>query len=149
MATIDEEIKTRFTNDKHRFVTNMIYTTNWFQNQFIEFLKPYKISEQQFNILRILRGAGDWVSMSDIKSLMIDKFPNATRLSDKLLDKGLVSRKRCDKDRRIVYLEITGKGLALLMEIDNSNDKKHMDFMNRISEKEAKEFSALLDKLRG
>lgn len=149
MASIDEEIKTRFTNDKHRFVTNLIFTSNWFQNQFIEFLKPYKISEQQFNILRILRGAGDWVSMNDIKSRMLDKFPNATRLSDKLLDKGLVARKRSDKDRRIVYLEITKKGLDLLAEIDKSDDTKHMEFMSRITEEEAREFSDVLDKLRG
>ena len=149
MANIDEEIKTRFVNDKHRFITNLVFTSNWFQNQVIEWLKPFQLSQQQFNILRILRGANDWVTMNDIKELMVDKFPNTTRLSDKLLDKGLVERKRSDRDRRIVYLTISKKGLELLEIIDNDKNTKHMEFMNRISDEEAKQFSAILDKMRG
>ena len=149
MGTIDEEVKTRFANDKHRFITNLVFTTNWFQNQVIEFLRPYQLSQQQFNILRILRGAGDWVTMNDIKALMVDKFPNTTRLSDKLLDKELVHRKRSDVDRRIVYLEISKKGLKLLEDIDNDENDKHMEFMDRITDEEAKQFSSILDKMRG
>jgi len=149
MASIDEEVKTKFLNDKHRFITNLVFTSNWFQSQVIEFLKPYQISQQQFNILRILRGANDWVSMNDIKALMVDKFPNTTRLSDKLLDKGLVDRNRCEHDRRIVYLAITKKGLDLLETIDNDENTNHMEFMNRITDDEAKQFSSILDKIRG
>lgn len=148
MASIDEEIKTNFTNDKHRFVANLMFTSNWFKKQFIEFLKPYQISEQQFNILRILRGAKDWVSMNDIKSLMVDKFPNATRLSDKLLTKGLVERKRSETDRRIVFLSITEKGLELLQEIDKSENTSYMDCIDKITEEEARLFSDILDKMR-
>ena len=149
MGSIDKEIKTNFVNNKHRFITNLVFTSNWFQNQFIEFLKPYKLSQQQFNVLRILRGANDWVSMNDIKQLMIDKFPNATRLSDKLLDKKLVIRKRSETDRRIVYLSITEVGLELLNEIDKNQDKSHIAFLDRITDEEAKHFSAVLDKMRG
>jgi len=149
MASINEEVKTKFLNDKHRFITNLVFTSNWFQSQVIEFLKPYQISQQQFNILRILRGANDWVSMNDIKALMVDKFPNTTRLSDKLLDKGLVDRNRCEHDRRIVYLAITKKGLDLLETIDNDENTNHMEFMNRITDDEAKQFSSILDKIRG
>ena len=149
MASIDEEIKTRFANDKDRFVANLVYTSNWFQGRVLEFLKPYQLSLQQFNILRILRGANDWVTMNDIKELMIDKFPNTTRLSDKLLEKGLVERKRSDSDRRIVYLAITAEGLKLLKAIDNDDNMNHMKFLNRITEAEAKQFSAILDKMRG
>ncbi len=149
MGKIDEEIKTRFANDKHRFITNLVFTSNWFQSQFIDFLKPYRISVQQFNILRILRGAEDWVTMNDIKDLMIDKFPNTTRLSDKLLEKGLVKRKRSESDRRIVYLSVSSKGLKLLEAIDKDKNTDHMEFMNRITNEEAKQFSNLLDKMRG
>ncbi len=149
MASIDQEVKTRFANDKHRFITNLVFTSNWFQNQVVVFLKPFQLSLQQFNILRILKGAGDWVTMNDIKALMVDKFPNATRLSDKLLDKGLVERKRSDSDRRIVYLSITKKGLELLEAIDKSENTSHMDFMERITEEEAKLFSHVLDRMRG
>ncbi|MBD0405410.1 MarR family winged helix-turn-helix transcriptional regulator [Flammeovirga sp. EKP202] len=149
MANIDDIVKTRFTSDKHRFVTNMIYTANWLQNQFVDFLKPFGISPQQFNVLRILRGAKEeWVTMNDIKSLMIDKAPNATRLSDKLLDKDYVKRKRSESDRRIVYLSITSKGLALLKEIDGHDEMFSTDRFNGISEEEAKLCSEIIDRLR-
>ncbi|WP_044213521.1 MarR family winged helix-turn-helix transcriptional regulator [Flammeovirga sp. OC4] len=149
MANIDDIVKTRFTSDKHRFITNMIYTANWIQNQFVDFLKPFGISPQQFNVLRILRGAKEeWVTMNDIKSLMIDKAPNATRLSDKLLDKDYVKRKRSESDRRIVYLSITTKGLALLKEIDEHEEMSSIDRFNGISEEEAKLCSEIIDRLR-
>lgn len=150
MAKIDDEIKTKFVNDKHRFLANMVYTTNCFQNLFVEFLKPFEISPQQFNILRILRGANDWVTMNTIKSLMVDKAPNATRLSDKLLDKGYIERKRGEEDRRAVYLSITQKGLELLKEIDDNSDKgEHLLYFDRITDEEARMCSAILDRLRG
>ena len=71
MASIDEEVKTRFENNRHRFVTNLMFTSSWISNLFIDFLKAYGISPQQFNILRILRGKKDWVNMNTIKELMI------------------------------------------------------------------------------
>ncbi|NME68094.1 MarR family winged helix-turn-helix transcriptional regulator [Flammeovirga aprica] len=149
MAKIDDVVKTKFTSEKHRFVTNMIYTANWIQNQFVDFLKPFGISPQQFNVLRILRGAKEeWVTMNDIKSLMIDKAPNATRLSDKLLEKEFVKRKRSETDRRIVYLSITKKGLALLKGIDDNQEMFSMDRFKDISEEEAKLCSEIIDKLR-
>ncbi|NLR89827.1 MULTISPECIES: MarR family winged helix-turn-helix transcriptional regulator [Flammeovirga] len=149
MKTIDEIIKTKFKDDRHRFIANMMYTSNWLQNSFVDFLKPYALSPQQFNILRILRGAKEkWVTMNDIKELMIEKAPNATRLSDKLLDKGLVDRKRADHDRRVVYLSITPAGLDLLAEIDK--EESHLDKSNfdNITEEEAKICSHIIDKLR-
>lgn len=149
MAKIDDEIKTNFANDKHRFMANLIYTTNCFQNLFIDYLKPYGISPQQFNILRILRGAKDWVTMNTIKKLMVDKAPNATRLSDKLLDKEFIERKRGEQDRRVVYLNITAKGLELLKAIDNDTEGEHFSYFSRITDEEAKQFSNMLDKLRG
>jgi DNA-binding MarR family transcriptional regulator len=149
MAKIDEEIKTKFANDKHRFITNLIYTSHAFQNLVADFLKPYGISSQQFNILRILRGNGSWVTMSKIKNLMMDKAPNATRLSDKLLDKGLVERKRSETDRRIVYLKLTKSGVELLAKIDADDSGVHTKYFERITEKEAREISAVLDRMRG
>lgn len=149
MARIDDVIKTKFTNDKHRFVTNMIYTANWIQNSFNEFLKPFGISNQQFNILRILKGAGDWVAMNDIKNLMIEKSPNATRLADKLLNKELIERERSATDRRVVYLQITQKGLDLLNEIEDKDKGVVEEMLGRITDREAKQASKIIDKLRG
>ena len=148
MRTIDDEVKTNFENDKHRFITNLIFTSNWFSNQWANFLKPYGISNQQMNVLRILRGAKDWKTMNDIKSLMVDKTPNTTRLSDKLLEKGFVERKRSEEDRRVVYLKITATGLALLSEIDKADTSELMKFMEVLTDEEAKKFSHLLDQIR-
>ncbi len=148
MAKIDIEVKTKFKNNKHRFITNLIFTSNWFRNMVVEYLKPYGISFQQFNILRILKGANNWLTMNDIKALMVEKSPNTTRLADKLIDKGLVDRKRSDNDRRVVYLAITEKGKELLTTIDN-NPGNYMEFMNRITEEDAKFVSDVFDKMRG
>ncbi len=149
MASIDEEVKTRFMNDKQKFVTNLVFTSGWIYNLFTEYLRPFQISSQQFNILRILRGADKWVSMSDVKSLMVEKAPNTTRLVDKMLDKHLLERERSGSDRRVVFVRITAQGLALLTKIDNTPNQTRMDFMNRITEKEAIQMSKILDKLRG
>ncbi len=147
MVRIDNEIKTNFQSNRQRFITNLIFTSNWFQNGVIGFLKPFGISLQQFNVLRILRGAKDWVSMNEIKELMIDKTPNTTRLSDKLLKKGYVERKRSDVDRRIVYMNITDSGLKLLQAIDDA-DYNYMNFMEKLTEEEAETMSNILDRIR-
>lgn len=147
MARIDDEIETSFPNNRARFITNLIYTSNWFQNGVSDFIKPFGISLQQFNMLRILRGAKDWVSMNEIKKLMIDKTPNTTRLANNLLQKKFVERQRSDVDRRIVYLKITNEGLDILKSIDNS-DFNYMNYMDKISEEEAETISNILDRIR-
>ena len=149
MPGIDEILKMKFENDKHRFIANLVYTSSWFQNSVNEFLKPHQISLQQLNILRILRGANDWMTMQSIKGLMIDKAPNATRLADKLLAKGLVERKRSETDRRVVYLSITEKGIELSKIIDDDKSNDFMNFMTRLTEEEARTVSDILDKIRG
>lgn len=148
MAKIDDEIQAKFQNNKHRFMANLIYTSNWFRNLTADFLKPYGLSSQQFNILRILRGAKqEWVAMNDIKSLMVEKSPNATRLADKLLQANLIDRKRSSTDRRVVYLSISVKGLDVLKSIDEDN-MEYLNFMDNITEEEAKIVSDIFDRLR-
>lgn len=148
MAKIDVEIKTKFVNNKQRVMANLIYTANCFQNVFIEALKPYDLSPQQFNILRILRGAGEEVAMNVIKDLMVDKAPNLTRLSDKLISKELIERRRCSEDRRVVFMTITAKGLTLLKSIDEAQLFEKMDFMMNIEEEEARIINEFLDRIR-
>jgi len=149
MAKIDDVVRTRFANDRHRFVTNLAYTAGWIQNSFTEYLKPFGISSQQFNILRILRGANDWVAMNDVKDLMIEKAPIATRLADKLLSKELINRKRSSTDRRVVYVHIAEKGLKMLKEIDENESEVQVAMSERISNEEARNISEILDKFRG
>ncbi len=110
-----------------------------------EFFKPYGISPQQFNILRILRGAGEETKVQTIKDRMIERAPNATRLMDKLCDKKLIKRVRCEHDRRVVYIDITDQGLKLLSKIDGN---MKVDFIESLTEKEASQLSDLLDKIR-
>ncbi len=149
MAKIDSEVKTKFGNHKQKFMVNLFYTTSFFHNAFVEVLKPYGISPEQLNILRILRGADSAMKMNSIKELMVDKSPNLTRLSDKLISKGFIERKRSDNDRRVVYLMISTSGLNVLKKMDDDDIFAKMDFMKLITEKEAKQFSDLLDKIRG
>ena len=149
MPSIDEIIKARFVSEQQRCIANIMYTTGWIRNIVNDSLKPYGLSSQQFNILRILRGADNWVAMTDIKELMVEKAPNTTRLVDKLLDKGLLERKRSEEDRRVVYAHISKKGLELLAKIDANENPKDVVFMSNLSTEDAKLVSNILDKMRG
>ncbi len=145
MGDISKDIKTTFPNNKVKALLNIIYTANWISSLQNEFFKPYGISPQQFNILRILRGAGKAVSVQTIKDRMLERAPNATRLMDKLCAKELIDRIPCPEDRRVVHIEITKNGLQLLKEIDTSIKD---DLLHNLSDREAVQLSDLLDKIR-
>ena len=145
MGDISKDIKTTFPNNKVKALLNIIYTANWISSIQNEFFKPFGISPQQFNILRILRGAGKAISVQSIKDRMLERAPNATRLMDKLCAKELINRIPCPEDRRVVHIEITKKGLELLKVIDKSFKD---DLLENLSDKEALKLSDLLDKIR-
>ena len=145
MGDISKDIHSKFINNKVKALINIIYTANWINSHQNEFFKPFGISPQQFNILRILRGAGEPIKVQTIKERMIERAPNATRLMDKLCDKELINRLPCPGDRRVVHIEITKKGLELLQKIDK--DFKE-DLLENLTSEEAKQLSELLDKIR-
>lgn len=145
MGDISKDIKSKFPNNKVKALINIKYTANWLNSKENDFFKPYGISPQQFNILRILRGAGKPTKVQVIKDRMIERAPNATRLMDKLCDKKLIERVRCEHDRRVVYINITTQGLKLLTAIGASIN---LDFLENLSESEAAQLSDLLDKIR-
>jgi len=145
MGDIAKEINSTFVNAKVKALINIKYTANWINSYESDFFRGFGLSSQQYNILRILKGAGDATKVQVVKERMIERAPNATRLMDKLLVKKLIDRTRCDNDRRVVYVSITPKGVKLLEEIDK--DFK-LDFLNNITEEEATILSDLLDKLR-
>ncbi|MEM7371934.1 MAG: MarR family transcriptional regulator [Bacteroidota bacterium] len=149
MGNIDSEIKSEFVNEQHRFVTNLVYTAGWVQNTFTNELKPFGISPQQYNILRILKGAGEWMVMSELKDGLLEKAPNATRLVDKLLKKKLIERMRSEKDRRVVYVRITKEGLTLFEEINQTENQVQQALNHHITAEEAKLVNDILDKFRG
>lgn len=145
MGDISKEINSRFPNNKVKALLNIIYTANWINNQQITFFKPFGISPQQFNILRILRGTKEPLKVNTIKERMLERAPNATRLMDKLCAKQLIERIACPDDRRVVHIKITKKGLSLL---DKISKQMHLDFLKNLNEKEAEQLSDLLDKIR-
>ena len=111
MGDISKDIKSEFKSSKLKALINIKYTSNWLNSKENEFFKPYGISPQQYNILRILRGAKKQVKVQVVKERMIERAPNATRLMDKLCDKGYIERERCENERIVIYLKITNKGL--------------------------------------
>ena len=141
-------IKSKFRNSRHKAVVNLRYTSNYIGNIQNSYMAQYDLSMPQFNILRILRGANDAISVNTVKDRMVEKSPNTTRLMDKLIDKGLMERVRCEEDRRVVYVSITKAGLDLLAKIDEDSESK-LDVSGNLTEAEAEQLSALLDKLRG
>lgn len=145
MGDISKDIASTFPSSRVKALINIKYTANWLSNKEVAFFKPYGISPQQFNILRILRGAGEAIKVQLVKERMIERSPNATRLMDKLCDKYLINRIRCEDDRRVVFVEITAEGLKLLTVIDNEGKLK---FMNNLTDEEANLLSDLLDKIR-
>lgn len=151
MSTIEEAIQQRsFKTPDHRAQVNIIYTAAWLNQETSKVLKPFGLSLQQFNVLRILRGRGD--EPSTVKLLterMIDKMSNASRLVDKLKQKGLVERRECPTDRRRVDILITGRGLELIGDASRAVDEMRTNAFSRLSRQENDELSRLLDKLRG
>jgi MarR family 2-MHQ and catechol resistance regulon transcriptional repressor len=145
---IEETLSTKFSSPQQKVIINLRYTSNILSNYQNNFLSEYNISIAQFNILRILRGAKDELNVNTVKDRMIEKSPNTTRLMDKLLAKELILRRNCSQDRRVVYVEITTKGLKLLEVLDSKIQDASFTPKN-ITDDEAELLSSLLDKLRG
>lgn len=149
MASIEEEIKQKkFKSEKQKAVIEILFTSSWIYNVQAALLKTYEITPEQYNVLRILRGAyPNPIMLSEITCRMIDKSSNATRLVEKLRLKRMVTRHICESNRRQVDILITQTGLGVLTEIDN--DEKGIDSVAKtITEAEAKELSRILEKLR-
>ena len=146
---LEEEIfQKKFINEYHKANVNIVYTYNWLMNYQIQNLKPYGITMQQYNILRILRGQHpNPATIKLIKERMLDKMSDASRLVEKLRVKGLADRNICSHDRRNVDVCITEKGLKLLTEMDKFSNQIEKKFSN-LNEKEIKKLNDLLDKLR-
>lgn len=130
-------------------VLNIYYTQNVITEKFNEVLKPFDISAEQFNVLRILRGQkGCPANMFLIQERMLAKTSNTTRLVDKLLLKELVTRKVCPANRRKIEVQITDKGLDLLAELDPKVDHHESLFVQNLNTEELQTLNNLLEKFR-
>lgn len=146
---IEEAINQKeFKNNWQKATLNILYTSNWMQNQVKSFLKSFNITPQQYNVLRILRGQfPEPLTTSVIRKRMLDKMSDASRIVERLHKKGLVERKTCVADKRLVDVFINEEGLKLLAIIDE--DSENLDFSKtNLTADEALLLSDLLDKLR-
>ncbi|MHA7944429.1 MarR family winged helix-turn-helix transcriptional regulator [Formosa sp. 3Alg 14/1] len=145
MGDFSKDIHSTFPNNRVKAMLNIMFTANWISSYQNTFFKPFKVSAQQYNILRILRGADQPLKVQTIKERMVERSPNTTRLMDKLYAKNLIDRIPCSEDRRVVFIKITEDGLKLLEEISKAQRK---DVLKNLSDEEASQLSDLLDKIR-
>ena len=147
---IEEELnQNKFQNIQHKAMVNIRFTSNFISNIQNSFLNSYGLTEPQFNILRILRGAKGELNINTIKERMIEKSPNLTRLMDKLDTKKFIIRSISADDRRVVFAEITEIGLEILTVLDAAiNEKKNILVPDSLTDGEAETLSLLLDKVR-
>ncbi len=147
---IEEVIKSSIAlDDSKKIILNILYTQSVINDRFNELLKPYDVSGEQYNVLRILRGQkGKPANMSLIQERMIAKNSNTTRLIDKLLIKELVTRKVCPENRRKIEVLITPKGLDLLTKLDPEVIQNEEQLSLNLNEDEQTQLIQLLEKYR-
>lgn len=147
---LEKETRTsRFESVYQMAMVNVMFTYGWCNEQLKQVMSPYDITSQQFNILRILRGQYPNPSTINLlKSRMLDKMCDASRIVDRLVQKGYVLKAISSIDKRAVDIVITKKGLSLLKQIDIEVDLSAMVAPN-LTEKEAQLLNDLLDKMRG
>jgi DNA-binding MarR family transcriptional regulator len=136
-----------FRNELQKSVINLIYTYNWMTEKMNAIFDREGITSQQFNILRILRGAGKPLSTLQIRQRMLDKMSDTSRIVDRLVLKGLVKKNTCEDDKRLVDVIITAKGKTLLEKFDGYQEEMDCVF-GALSTEEAQMLNRLLDKIR-
>lgn len=149
LVRLEEAIKQKkFVNDHIHASINLYYTASQHLHYLNRILKPYQLSIQQFNILRILKGRkGEPISVKKLTDRMIDKMSNASRLVEKLRSKGLVERRACQNDRRQVEVLITSEGIEIVEKASILIEEGTMQYLSSLSGQDAKELNTLLDKI--
>jgi DNA-binding MarR family transcriptional regulator len=138
-----------FKDPYNKLVVNFLYTHSYIVTAQNSLFKPYDLSPEQYNVLRILRGQnGVPATVSSIQDRMLNKMSNASRLVEKLKQKGLVKREECPKDRRQVDVVITLNGLEILKELELKVDESNRSFVH-LSTDDVQLMNELLEKMRG
>lgn len=146
---LEEEIQQKsFKTPQQKLAVNLLYTTNWLSNHYDQFFKGLDLTTQQYNVLRILRGQyPNPCSLKCIKERMLDKMSDASRILDKLVNKGYAIRNECPSDRRAINIVVSQKGLDLLKDLDFIDDAT-MDIFKNLSTDQVILLNELLDNLR-
>jgi len=147
---LQKEISTSgFENEHQQAIVNVVFTFHWCNDKIKQAIAPYEITPQQFNILRILRGQYPKpCTINLLKSRMLDKMCDASRIVDRLMQKELVRKAVNAQDKRSVDILISDKGLALLKLTDKEVDLTKIISPN-LSLEESEQLNLLLDKMRG
>lgn len=147
--TLNTEIHQKnFGNEFQKSAINLIYTSNWVNEKMKAIFDRVDITSQQFNILRILRGAAAPLSTLQIRQRMLDKMSDTSRIVDRMIIKGLVKKVVSSTDKRLVDITICEHGRELLAKLDAYQDE--MDgILKSLTEEEAVALNRLLDKIRG
>jgi DNA-binding MarR family transcriptional regulator len=145
---IEKDIQqANFRNEYQKMGINLLYTANWLNENVGKFLAQEDITQQQYNILRILRGSEVPLSTLQIRERMLDKMSDTSRIVDRLILKELVAKNTCPADKRLVDITLTAKGLTLVEKLDQYNDQID-SILKGVTESEAKTINEILDKLR-
>ena len=147
---VEEILKTdQSLPESKRLAINIMMVSHLLSERIAEALKPFEISAQQFNVLRILRGQkGKPANLSTIQERMIQKMSNTTRLVDKLITKNYCERIVCPSNRRKVEITITGDGLEILKKLDKEIDTVEKDFSKKLNEEEIESLNNYLHEIR-
>ena len=147
--SLEEELRvSKFQSSRHKLTVNILYTNNWLEGHMQVVFRAHGVTNQQYNILRILRGVHpEPCTVQELKKRMLDKQPDASRLVDRLQAKKLVLRKSNAEDRRKMDVLITEEGLGLLERMD-PEVAAFDDLFAGLSNKEVDQLNKLLDKAR-
>ncbi len=137
----------RFRNEYQKAAINIIFSSNWLNEKVKALLEPEDITQQQYNILRILKGSDQPLSTLQIRSRMLDRMSDTSRIVQRLLKKGLVEKRTCPSDKRLVDVIISPKGIDLLEKLEQKNTALDR-ILQSLTESEAQTLSHLLDKMR-
>ncbi len=149
-SRLQRELKKRkpFDSLEQEANLNILRTNDRFENRLGKLFREYGLTASQYNVLRILRGEGKPLPSLEIAERMVQVVPAITGLIDRLEKQDLVIRQRCSEDRRVVYVDITAKGLAILKKMDTPLARLHQDLIGHLTKKELKELTRLLEKAR-
>ena len=148
MKINDSIEQSEFDNPQTKAWVNLMFTYHQMMDRTRQAFKKSGITQQQYNVLRILKGRKmEGATCGEVKRVMLDKNPDLSRLSDRLVAKGLIQREVNENNRREVELTITQRGLDLLDQIAPVL-RENSKFLNALSDQEAEQLSDLLDKLR-
>lgn len=138
-----------FQSPAHEATVGLMRTADMVNRRFAALYEPYGLTGQQYNVLRILRGARpDPLPTMEIAERMIQATPGITRLLDRLERKGLVSRERCREDRRQVLCTITPRGSRLLEKLDEPVAEANESVLEMLSETEVRRLVSIMDRIR-